>query len=183
MHTSNLKVNEDLFVGDDLTVKGKIDGIKKSAISATVSVDATADTNSDIFLGVQPEKTSILNVYLIVSAEFATAGALGDDLDFSLGTTSGGGEIIDQVAICDDGGTSVRIRKGQLLPIINNTVPAAADAFANNGPATSEAVTLAGNGVLQANVVREIHARFTPLANDLSTTGDIQVIVEFLHHV
>ena len=183
MHTGNLKVNEDLFVGDDLTVKGKIDGIKKSAISATVAVDGTAATNSDIFVGVQPEKTSILNVYLIVSADFATNGSSGDDLDFSLGTTSGGGEIIDQKAICDDGGSAVRILKGQLLPIINNTVPASADAFSNNGPATSEAMALTGTGVLQANTVREIHARFTPLANNLNTTGDIQVIVEFLHHV
>lgn len=156
-------------------------GKKVSSIKGTVAVTATAAANSDLKLGTQPANSSILNLYVIPQDTFTTAGSSGDDLDFNLGTAAGGGQIIDQKALMDDGGAAVNAKEGQVLAIIDNGRPAAANAFSNDGPATSELMALASHGILHTDTARDLHVRFTPLANNLAATGSMMVVCEFLH--
>tara|TARA_R100000654_G_scaffold74733_1_gene109865 strand:+ start:640 stop:1200 length:561 start_codon:yes stop_codon:yes gene_type:complete len=156
-------------------------GKKVSSIKGTVAVTATAAANSDLNVGTQPANSSILNLYVIPQAAFTTAGGSGDDLDISVGTAAGGGEIIAAKALMDDGGSAVSAKEGQVLAIIDNGRPAGSNAFSNDGPATSELMALAAHGILHTNTARDIHVRFTPLANDLAATGSMLIVCEFVH--
>ena len=94
----------------------------------------------------------------------------------------GGGQIIDEKAIADDGGSAVTITANTPLYIIENGLPATANKFANmnGGPATSEAMTLAGS--LYSASARTLHIRLKPLANDLATAATTATfLVEFQH--
>ncbi len=108
---------------------------------------------------------------MIANGNLVTGGSSGDDIDFDLGTAAGGGQIIDEKAIADDGGSAVTITANTPLYIIANGVPAAANGFStmNGGPATSEAMTLAGS--LYSAAARTLHIRLKPLASDLATAA------------
>ena len=71
-----------------------------------------------------------------------------------------------------------RTRTGGMLHCEQNH----GNAFANmnGGPATSEAMTLAGS--LYSAAARTLHIRIKPLANDLATAATtITFFIEFLH--
>ena len=117
---------------------------------------------------------------MIANGNLVTAGASGDDIDFDLGTAAGGGQIIDEKAIADDGGSAVTITANTPLYIIENGLPATANKFANmsGGPATSEAMTLAAS--LYSSAARTLYIRLKPLANDLATAATtVTFLVEF----
>ena len=156
-------------------------GKRVSSIKGTVAVTATAAANSDLNVGIQPANSSILNLYVIPQGTFTTNGSSGDDLDISVGTAAGGGQIIGTKALLDDGGAAVNAAEGQVLAIIDNGRPSGSNAFANDGPATSELMALASHGILHTNTARDIHVRFTPLANDLAATSSMLIVCEFLH--
>lgn len=155
-------------------------GLKSYIVTDTATVTATAAANTDLTVQ-QPANTTIKNLYVIPQGTFTTNGVSGDDLDIDVGTgeTAGGGQIIDQKALLDDGGAAVTMAKGDVLAVINNFAGAASNAFVDIGPATSEAMTIV-DGTLGTADARQINIRFTPLANDLAATSTVKVVVEFV---
>ena len=164
------------------------DNIVTSMTSVTTgTIAVTADTNTDVSF-TQPADTIIRNLIAIPAGNIVTAGASGDDVDFDLGTSAGGGQIIDQKAILDDGGSAVTWTANAPLYIIQNSHGHAANQFVSTsttagvvgGPATSEAIVIAGT--LYTASARTLHARLTPLANNLATAATtVTYLVEFLH--
>jgi hypothetical protein len=85
-------------------VRDLSDNVITSATSTTTgTIAVTADATYDVSF-TQPADTSIKNLIMIANGNLVTAGASGDDIDFDLGTAAGGGQIIDEKAIADDGG-------------------------------------------------------------------------------
>ena len=164
------------------------DNIVTSMTSVTTgTIAVTADTNTDVSF-TQPADTIIRNLIAIPAGNIVTAGASGDDVDFDLGTSAGGGQIIDQKAILDDGGSAVTWTANAPLYIIQNSHGHAANAFVGTGvtagvvggPATSEAIVIAST--LYTASARTLHARITPLANNLATAATtVTYLIEFLH--
>jgi len=156
-----------------------------SATTGTIAV--TADATYDVSF-TQPADTIIRNLIAIPAGNIVTAGASGDDVDFDLGTAAGGGQIIDEEAILDDGGSAVTWAANAPLYIIQNSHGHAANQFVSTsttagvvgGPATSEAIAIAAT--LYTASARTLYARLKPLANDLATAATtVTYLVEFLH--
>jgi hypothetical protein len=156
-----------------------------SATTGTIAV--TADETYDVSF-TQPADTIIRNLIAIPAGNIVTAGASGDDVDFDLGTAAGGGQIIDEKAILDDGGSAVTWTANVPLYIIQNSHGHAANAFVGTGvtagvvggPATSEAIVIAST--LYSSSARTLYARLKPLANDLATAATtVTYLIEFLH--
>lgn len=156
-----------------------------SATTGTIAV--TADATYDVSL-TQPADTIIRNLIAIPAGNIVTAGASGDDVDFDLGTAAGGGQVIDEKAILDDGGAAVTWTANAPLYIIQNSHGHAANAFVGTGvtagvvggPATSEAIVIAST--LYTASARTLYARLKPLANNLATAATtVTYLVEFLH--
>jgi hypothetical protein len=169
-------------------VRGLSDNVVHSWTSATTgTIAVTADATYDVTL-TQPADTIIRNLIAIPAGNIVTAGASGDDVDFDLGTAAGGGQLIDEKAILDDGGAAVTWTANVPLYIIQNSHGHAANAFVGTGviagvyggPATSEAIVIAST--LYSSSARSIYARLKPLANDLATAATtVTYLVEFLH--
>ena len=169
-------------------VRGLSDNVVHSWTSGTTgTIAVTADETYDVTL-TQPADTIIRNLIAIPAGNIVTAGASGDDVDFDLGTAAGGGQLIDEKAILDDGGSAVTWTANVPLYIIQNSHGHAANAFVGTGvtagvyggPATSEAIVIAST--LYSSSARSIYARLKPLANDLATAATtVTYLVEFLH--
>jgi len=169
-------------------VRGLSDNVVHSWTSGTTgTIAVTADATYDVTL-TQPADTIIRNLIAIPAGNIVTAGASGDDVDFDLGTAAGGGQLIDEKAILDDGGSAVTWTANVPLYIIQNSHGHAANAFVGTGvtagvyggPATSEAIVIAST--LYSASARSIYARLKPLANDLATAATtVTYLVEFLH--
>ena len=156
-----------------------------SATTGTIAV--TADATYDVSF-TQPADTIIRNLIAIPAGNIVTAGASGDDVDFDFSTAAGGGQIIDEEAILDDGGSAVTWAANAPLYIIQNSHGHAANQFVSTsttagvvgGPATSEAIVIAAT--LYTASARTLYARLKPLANDLATAATtVTYLVEFLH--
>jgi len=156
-----------------------------SATTGTIAVTAAATYDVSF---TQPADTIIRNLIAIPAGNIVTAGASGDDVDFDLGTAAGGGQVIDEKAILDDGGSAVTWTANAPLYIIQNSHGHAANAFVGTGvtagvvggPATSEAIVIAST--LYTASARTLYARLKPLANDLATAATtVTYLVEFLH--
>ena len=169
-------------------VRGLSDNVVHSWTSGTTgTIAVTADATYDVTL-TQPADTIIRNLIAIPAGNIVTAGASGDDVDFDLGTAAGGGQLIDEKAILDDGGAAVTWTANVPLYIIQDSHGPAANAFVGTGvtagvyggPATSEAIVIAST--LYSSSSRSIYARLKPLANDLATGATtVTYLVEFLH--
>ena len=169
-------------------VRGLSDNVVHSWTSGTTgTIAVTADATYDVTL-TQPADTIIRNLIAIPAGNIVTAGASGDDVDFDLGTAAGGGQIIDEKAILDDGGSAVTWTANVPLYIIQDSHGHAANAFVGTGvtagvyggPATSEAIVIAST--LYSASSRSIYARLKPLANELATGATtVTYLVEFLH--
>ena len=169
-------------------VRGLADNSVNSWTSATTgTIAVTADATYDVSF-TQPADTIIRSLIAIPAGNIVTAGASGDDVDFDLGTAAGGGQLINEKAILDDGGAAVTWTANAPLYIIQNSHGHGANAFVGTGvtagvvggPATSEAVVIAST--LYSAAARTLHARLKPLANDLATAATtVTYLVEFLH--
>ena len=164
------------------------DNIVTSMTSVTTgTIAVTADANTDVSF-TQPADTIIRNLIAIPAGNIVTAGASGDDVDFDLGTAAGGGQIIDQKAILDDGGSAVTWTANAPLYLVQDSHGHAANQFVSTattagvvgGPATSEAIVIAAT--LYTASARTLYTRLTPLANNLATAATtVTYLVEFLH--
>jgi len=169
-------------------VRGLADNSVHSWTSATTgTIAVTADATYDVSF-TQPADTIIRNLIAIPAGNIVTAGASGDDVDFDLGTAAGGGQIIDEKAILDDGGSAVTWTANVPLYVIQNSHGHAANAFVGTGvtagvvggPATSEAIVIAST--LYSSSARTLYIRLKPLANNLATAATtVTYLVEFLH--
>jgi len=151
----------------------------------TATIAVTDDTNTDVSF-VQPAGTIIRNLIAIPAGNIVTGGSSGNDVDFSLGTAAGGGQIIATEAILDDGGSAVTWAAKAPLYIIQNSHGHAASQFVSTsvtagvvgGPATSEAIVIAST--LYSAAARTLHARLTPIGADLATAATtVKYIVQF----
>ena len=164
------------------------EGHKHGYLRATKALPVTKNTNTDIELGTLPQGCRIVNLSIRSNAAITTAGNSGDDLQFSLGTAAAPTDIINAKAIADDGGAAVTIDADTTYFIVKDRRPTAVNAIKTSGipntgttpsnPATSEAIALGANHIDPA-ANRVIFARFRPLANDLSASGDVTVVLEF----
>jgi len=156
-----------------------------SVTTGTIAVTAAANTDASF---TQPADTIIRNLIAVPAGNIVTAGASGDDVDFSLGTSSGGAQLIATEAILDDGGSAVTWTANAPLYLIQNSHGHAANQFVSTattagvvgGPATSEAIVIAAT--LYTASARTLYTRLTPLANNLATAATtVTYLVEFLH--
>ena len=169
-------------------VRDLADNVVSSWVSATTgTIAVTADATYDVSF-TQPADTILRNLIAIPAGNIVTAGASGDDVDFDLGTAAGGGQLVDEKAILDDGGSAVTWVANAPLYIIQDSHGHAANAFLTTavsagivgGPATSEAIVIAAT--LYSASARTLYARLKPLANDLATGATtVTYLVEFLH--
>ena len=169
-------------------VRDLADNVVSSWVSATTgTIAVTADATYDVSF-TQPADTILRNLIAIPAGNIVTAGASGDDVDCDLGTAAGGGQLVDEKAILDDGGSAVTWVANAPLYIIQDSHGHAANAFLTTavsagivgGPATSEAIVIAAT--LYSASSRTLYARLKPLANDLATGATtVTYLVEFLH--
>ena len=157
------------------------------ASTTTGTIAVTDDTNTDVSF-TQPADTIIRNLIAIPAGNIVTAGNSGDDVDFDLGTAAGGGQIIDEEAILDDGGSAVTWTANAPLYLIQNSHGHAASQFVSTattagvvgGPATSEAIVIAST--LYTASARTLHVRLKAAQTNLATAATtVTFLVEFLH--
>ena len=169
-------------------VRGLADNVVTSWTSATTgTIAVTADATYDVSF-TQPADTIIRNLIAIPAGNIVTGGSSGNDVDFSLGTSSGGAQLIATEAILDDGGSAVTWTANAPLYLIQDSHGHAANAFVSTsttagvvgGPATSEAIVIAGT--LYTSSARTLYGRLTPIGADLATAATtVTFLVEFLH--
>ena len=173
----------DAATASDVRLLSERVGAQVEVTTATIAV--TDDTNTDVSF-TQPGGTIIRNLIAIPAGNIVTGGSSGNDVDFSLGTAAGGGQIIATEAILDDGGSAVTWAANAPLYLIQNSHGHGANAFVSTsvtagvvgGPATSEAIVIAST--LYSAADRTLYARLTPIGADLATAATtVKFIVQF----
>ena len=169
-------------------VRDLADNVVSSWTSTTTgTIAVTDDTNTDVSF-TQPADTILRNLIAIPAGNIVTGGSSGNDVDFSLGTSSGGTQIIATEAILDDGGSAVTWTANAPLYLIQDSHGHGANAFVSTsvtagvvgGPATSEAIVIAAT--LYSASARTLYARLTPIGADLATAATtVTFLAEFLH--
>ena len=169
-------------------VRALADNVVSSWTSVTTgTIAVTDDTNTDVSF-TQPADTILRNLIAIPAGNIVTAGGSGNDVDFSLGTSSGGAQLVATEAILDDGGSAVTWTANAPLYLIQDSHGHAANAFVSTsvtagvvgGPATSEAIVIAAT--LYSASARTLYARLTPIGADLATAATtVTFLAEFLH--
>ena len=169
-------------------VRDLADNVVTSWTSTTTgTIAVTDDTNTDVNF-TQPADTILRNLIAIPAGNIVTGGSSGNDVDFSLGTSSGGTQIIATEAILDDGGSAVTWTANAPLYLIQDSHGHGANAFVSTsvtagvvgGPATSEAIVIAAT--LYSASARTLYARLTPIGADLATAATtVTFLAEFLH--
>ena len=180
----NIRKNiNDGATASDVRLLSERVGAQTEVTTATIAV--TDDTNTDVSF-TQPAGTIIRNLIAIPAGNIVTGGTSGNDVDFSLGTAAGGGQIIATEAILDDGGAAVTWAANAPLYLIKDSHGHGANAFVTTsvtagvvgGPATSEAIVIAST--LYSAADRTLHARLTPIGADLATAATtVKYIVQF----
>tara|TARA_B100000795_G_scaffold269022_1_gene257256 strand:+ start:21 stop:665 length:645 start_codon:yes stop_codon:yes gene_type:complete len=160
---------------------GGIDSVvgQDSYVAIEVTIPVTFNINTDGIIA-QPAGSVLRKLEIIPQVAITTAGAAGNDLDFSLGTTVGGVDLLAASALLNDGGAAVTAPKGRPLPVIDNYAGQAANYFATApyfGPATTEASAILAT--TYSATARNLHFRFTPLAANLTASGKVTVIARF----
>ena len=173
----------DAAVASDVRRLSARAGAEVTVTTATIAV--TDDTHTDVSF-TQPAGTIIRNLIAIPAGAIVTGGTSGNDVDFSLGTAAGGGQIIATEAILDDGGSAVTWAAKAPLYLIKDSHGHGANAFVTTsvtagvvgGPATSEAIVIAST--LYSAADRTLHARLTPIGADLATAATtVKYVVQF----
>ena len=169
-------------------VRALSDNVVSSWTSVTTgTIAVTDDTNTDVNF-TQPADTILRNLIAIPAGNIVTGGSSGNDVDFSLGTSSGGAQLVATEAILDDGGSAVTWTANAPLYLIQDSHGHGANAFVSTsvtagvvgGPATSEAIVIAAT--LYSASARTLYARLTPIGADLATAATtVTFLAEFLH--
>ena len=168
---------------------GEENAYKLTSVTATTdTIPVTAATVTTVSF-TQPAGTILKDLWAIPAGNIVTAGASGDDVDFDLGTSAYGGQLINEKAILDDGGSAVTWAANAPLRIIKDSNGHAANAFLSTsvedagvigGPATSEAIAI--EATLYSATERTLYASLKPLANDLATAATtVKYIAVFMY--
>jgi len=142
--------------------------------TTTGTIAVTDDTNTIVTIA-QPAGTILTNLIAYPQGNLVTGGSSGNDLDISIGTASAGAQLLAATAILDDGGAAVTWTANVPLYVIENSHGKAANQFATTGvgpkggPATSEAVVIAG--ALYSAGARNIFVTLRPIGADLATAA------------
>ena len=175
-------VNDAAFAVDTRLLSQRV-GAQTEVTTATIAV--TDDTHTDVSF-TQPAGTIIRNLIAIPAGNIVTGGSSGNDVDFSLGTSSGGAQLIATEAILDDGGSAVTWAANAPLYLIQDSHGHAANQFVTTsttagvvgGPATSEAIVIVAS--LYSASDRTLYARLTPIGADLATAATtVKFIIQF----
>ena len=175
-------VNDAAFAVDTRLLSQRV-GAQAEVTTDTIAV--TDDTHTDVSF-TQPAGTIIRNLIAIPAGNIVTGGSSGNDVDFSLGTSSGGAQLIATEAILDDGGSAVTWAANAPLYLIQDSHGHGANAFVSTsvtagvvgGPATSEAIVIAAT--LYSASDRTLYARLTPIGADLATAATtVKFIIQF----
>lgn len=175
-------VNDAAFAVDARLLSQRV-GAQTEVTTDTIAV--TDDTHTDVSF-TQPAGTIIRNLIAVPAGNIVTGGSSGNDVDFSLGTSSGGAQIIATEAILDDGGSAVTWAANAPLYLIQDSHGHAANQFVSTsttagvvgGPATSEAIVIAST--LYSASDRTLYARLTPIGADLATAATtVKFIIQF----
>ena len=154
----------DRLVNKDQAMKT----VTYSELSGTVAVTHSTDTEVSF---TQPAGTVIKDLILVPQGDLVTGGSSGNDLDFKVGTASGGAEIVALTAILDDGGGAVTWKKGIPCAVISNGSGNVANAFAGGGPATSETTDEASAGIFYSAASRTVYVALRPNGTNLATAA------------
>jgi len=186
---TNASVGGTLAVTGVTTVTGGIvvgAGTQLISVTGTTgTIAVTQDATYDVTI-TQPAATILRNLIAIPAGNIVTGGSSGNDLDFDLGTSAGGGQLIDEKALLDDGGSAVTWTAKAPLYIVQNSHGHAANQFVSTsttagvvgGPATTEAIVIAAT--LYSAAERSIYARLKPVGADLGTAATtVTYIAEF----
>lgn len=142
--------------------------------TTTGTIAVTDDTNTIVTIA-QPAGTVLMNLIAYPQGNIVTGGSSGNDLDIFIGTASAGAQLLAATAILDDGGAAVTWTANVPLFIIENAHGHAANHFATagigpkGGPATSEAIVVAG--ALYSAAARNIFVTLRPIGADLATAA------------
>lgn len=175
-------VNDAAFAVDARLLSQRV-GAQTEVTTDTIAV--TDDTHTDVSF-TQPAGTIIRNLIAVPAGNIVTGGSSGNDVDFSLGTSSGGAQIIATEAILDDGGSAVTWVASAPLYLIQDSHGHAANQFVSTsttagvvgGPATSEAIVIAST--LYSASDRTLYARLTPIGADLATAATtVKFVIQF----
>tara|TARA_R100001082_G_C4309434_1_gene136069 strand:- start:54 stop:668 length:615 start_codon:yes stop_codon:yes gene_type:complete len=171
--------NNNIFTGANTYGEdGSFKTIAKTATSATIAV--TDDTDYAVPAISQPAGTTIKDVIFIPAGNLVTAGSSGNDLQFEIGTSASGGQLIALTDVMADGGGAVTWTANVPLYVVNGGVGAAANDFARTGagPATNDAVDPAAT--FYSAAARDIHVNFRAKGADLATAATtVKVIMVF----
>tara|TARA_R100000008_G_scaffold72611_1_gene50868 strand:+ start:17 stop:592 length:576 start_codon:yes stop_codon:yes gene_type:complete len=170
-----------------LTIGGSGAFKMTSATATSTTIAVTDDTDYAVPAITQPAGTTLKDVIFIPAGNIVTGGSSGNDLDFEIGTSASGNQIVALTALLDDGGSAVTWVANTPLYVIENSHGHAANHFADGGigpkggPATSEAIVVAG--ALYSATARDLHVNFRPTGADLATAATtVKVIMTFLYH-
>jgi hypothetical protein len=182
-------IDQALKATSDISIDGslKYGGMTMSsgtATSATIAV--THSTDYAVPAIEQPAGTILKDVIFINAGDLVTNGSSGNDLDFDIGTSAAGAQIVALTALLDDGGGAVTWTANVPLWVIANGEGVAANQFATTGvgpkggPATTEAIVLAA--ATYSATARDLHVNFRPHTGNMTTAATtVKVIMTFLH--
>lgn len=139
------------------------------------SITVTASANTDCTF-TQPANTFLKDLILVPKSVITTGNNGSDELDFGLGTSAGGGQLLANKAVAD--GADLSMAANVPFYLIENGMGKAANGQICSGVATSEASAVAGS--LYSSAERTLHARFTPINQNLAATGSISIIAVFV---
>jgi len=167
---------------DDAQIAANVANVWKPTIvdsgwSAECAV--TADTGVTVTVS-QPDKSVLLDLYVILSGTWTTHAT--NDLDFDLGSAAKGGQYIDEKAIYDNAGASVTLVANSPIPIIVNGLAAGASEYQYTSTGyASEAMALASSLVNVSGAARTLHASLIPKTGALvaATDAKFKVVAVF----
>jgi len=119
----------------------------------------------------------LLDCYVVFNGTTTVDNTNGDDLDFDLGTTANGGELVDGKALYDNGGAALTMPTNIAIPVIKDGKGAAIGDMLGYFGLTNEAMTIAGQ--LYSSAERTLHASLIPIADALDAGGAFKVICVF----
>ena len=144
--------------------------------SSWSAVTVTAATATTVTL-TQPAESMLLDCYVVFDGATVVDDTNGDDLDFDLGTSANGGQLIDGKALYDNAGAALTMPKNVPLPVIKNGCGAIVGDMLGYLGLTNEAMTIAGS--LYSSAARTLHASLIPIADALDAGGSFKVICVF----
>ena len=151
--------------------------VVESSLSAACAVTAGEGVTVTVS---QPDKTVLLDLYVILVGTWTTHAS--NDLDFDLGSGAKGGQYIDEKAIYDNAGASVTLVTNVPIQVIVDGKGAAANEykFASTGYAAEE-MTLAASLVNTSGSARTLHASLIPNTGALAaaTNAKFKVVAVF----